>query len=336
MNRLIQWGIIGAIFISSSPANADQDPSRLFDAVVRVQSTVPADARTAKSLGTEREGNGVIIDAGGLILTIGYLILEADTIQIVNANNKRIPARFIAYDHDTGFGLIKTDRPLEVEPVPLGDSSQISQGDPVLIVGHGGTDAVQGARVLSRGEFTGYWEYLLDNAVYVTPPFSDFGGAALIDRNGKLIGIGSISTRLAMAGIGAIPCNMFVPVDLLKPILSDLINYGKSTAPPRPWLGMHLEEVYGHVVVLRVSADGPAEKAGVQAGDLILTVDDKPVTDLADCYRKVWALGNAGVTVPLGILQGTKIQEVKLTSANRQEYLHLEPGRRLKNVSYQY
>ena len=142
MNRLIRCGIIGAILVCCSPTLADQDPSRLFDAVVRVHSTVPVDARTAKSLGTEREGNGVIIDTDGLILTIGYLILEADTIQVVDANNKHIPARFIAYDHDTGFGLLKTDRPLKVEPIPIGESSQLGQGDPVLIVGHGGTDAV--------------------------------------------------------------------------------------------------------------------------------------------------------------------------------------------------
>jgi S1-C subfamily serine protease len=336
MKRLAKWGLIGAIFVLSSPALANQAPSSLFDAIVRVQTKVPIDARTAKSLGTEREGNGVIIDADGLILTIGYLILEVEAIQVVDANDKHIPARFIAYDHDTGFGLIKTDRPIKIEPITLGESSELNQGDPVLVVGHGGTDAVQGARVLSRGEFTGYWEYLLDNAVYVTPPFSDFGGAALIDRDGRLMGIGSISTRLAIAGVGAIPCNMFVPIDLLKPIFDDLINYGKSTTPPRPWLGMHLDEVYGHIVVLRVSADGPAEKAGVRAGDLILTVDQKPVKDLADCYRKIWALGNAGVTVPLGILQGTEIQEIKLTSANRRDYLHLQPGRRLKSVSYQY
>ena len=336
MKRLAIWGLMGAIFILSSPVLADQDPSRLFDAIVRVQTKVPIDARTARSLGTEREGNGVIIDADGLILTIGYLVLEAEAIQVVDADDKHHPARFIAYDHDTGFGLIKTDRPIKIEPITLGESSQLIQGDPVLVVGHGGTDAVQGARVLSRGEFTGYWEYLLDNAVYVTPPFSDFGGAALIDRDGRLLGIGSISTRLAVAGVGAIPCNMFVPIDLLKPILDDLINYGKSTTPPRPWLGMHLEEIYGHIVVLRVSTDGPAEKAGVRAGDLILKVDQKPVKDLADCYRKIWALGNAGVTVPLGILQGTEIREIKLTSANRRDYLHLQPSRRLKSVSFQY
>ena len=336
MIRFICGWLIGGLIVCGPPPLADQDPERLLEAVVRVQTTVPADARTAKALGTEREGNGVIIDADGLILTIGYLILEADTIQVVDADGKPLPAMFIAYDHDTGFGLIKTGLPPNATPMPLGQSSTLNQGDAVLIAGHGGTDAVQGARVLSRGEFTGYWEYLLDNAIYVTPPYADFGGAALIDRNGKLLGIGSISTRLTVAGMGAIPCNMFVPIDLLKPILEDLKTNGRSTAPPRPWLGMHLEEIYGHVIVLRVSDGGPAERAGVQSGDIILTVDNKPVKDLADCFRKIWALGKAGVVVPLGILHGTKILEINLTSADRREYLHLQPGRRLKSVEYQF
>ena len=306
-------------------AYADQAPEEIFKAIVKVRAIVPKDARTASSLGTEREGNGVVIDSKGHILTIGYLITEAETIEVFGAEDKPISATFVGYDHNTGFGLLRTDRPLGVEPIKLGDSSKLKSGDPVLVAGHGGADLAQGAGVISRKEFAGYWEYLLDDAIFTTPAYSNFGGAALIGRDGRLLGIGSLYTQVVVQGFGSIPCNMFVPIDLLTPILDDLITTGRPRKAPRPWLGINSEEARGRIFITQVTPGGPAEQAGLQPDDLVLTVNGKDVNGLADFYRKIWGLGNAGVEVSLSILRGTRIRDITVRSADRYQFLMLKP-----------
>ncbi|MGD8290279.1 MAG: S1C family serine protease [Desulfobacterales bacterium] len=311
-----------AVIILISPAYGQQDAEQILKAIVKVKATVPVDARTADILGTTREGNGVLIDSDGHILTIGYLILEADNIEVVDQEDQKIPAKYIGYDHKTGFGLIRIDKMPGITPIRLGQSSSLKEGDPVLVIGHGGEGSVSGVRVVWRGEFTGYWEYLLDNAIYTTPPYANYGGAALIGRDGELLGIGSIFTQKTVAGFGAVPCNMFVPIDLLRPILSRLIATGSSGEPPQPWLGLRIDEVHGRLVVLRVTSGGPAEKAGIGSGDIILKVSQKAVQGLADFYRQVWSLGDAGVDVPLAVLQGIEIRDLVVKSGDRSAYLN--------------
>jgi S1-C subfamily serine protease len=306
---------------------AEQPVEEILKAIVKIRAIVPEDARTARALGTEREGSGVVIDARGHILTIGYLIMEAETIEIVGPGGKPISGTFIGYDHSTGFGLLRAKEPLEVLPMKLGQSSGLKEGDPILVASHGGGDAVQGARVVARKEFAGYWEYLLDEAIFTAPAIANFGGAALIGREGQLLGIGSLFTQVVIGGIGAIPCNMFVPIDLLIPILADLISTGRSKEPVKPWLGLNAEESHGRVFVIRVSPGGPAEKAGIQTGDVILTVKGIPVKGLADFYRKVWALGSAGADVPLSVLQGIQIRDLTVHSGDRYDFFGTKPGK---------
>lgn len=311
----------------SAPVRAEQTPDEILNAVVRIKATIPEDASSARILGTEREGNGVVIDANGHIVTIGYLILEAENIEVTAAQREPVKGRFVAYDYKTGFGIIRVDPPLPVKPLQLGQSSQLSTGDPVLIAGYGGSEAVLGSRVVSRKEFVGYWEYLLDDAIYTTPPYPNYGGAAVIDSNGRLLGIGSIYTQLRVAEIGVIPCNMSVPIDYLKPILDDLIKTGRSSIPPQPWLGLNAEEAHGRVFIIRVTPGGPAEKAGLKVGDIILAVNKKPVKGLADFFRQSWALGPAGVEVPLSILQETQVRDVSVQSADRYQFLKVSRQR---------
>ena len=313
--------IFMAVIILISPGYAQPEAEQLLKAIVKVKSTIPNEARTAGVLGTTREGNGVLIDSDGHILTIGYLILEADSIEVVDQDGFKFRARYIGYDHKSGFGLIRADKALNITPIQLGQSADINAGDPVLVIGHGGADSVQGARVVFRGEFTGYWEYLLENAIYTTPPYADYGGAALIGRDGKLLGIGSIFTQKTIADLGAVPCNMFVPIDLLRPILSRLIATGSSGEPPQPWLGLQIDEVHERLFVRRVTSGGPAEKAGLGSGDIVLKVDQKAVQGLADFYRKVWSLGDAGVEVPIAVLQGIEIRDIVVRSEDRDQYL---------------
>jgi S1-C subfamily serine protease len=303
--------IIGIIVSFCGPVFAAQTPEDILNAVVKVKATIP------------HEGNGVVIDEKGHILTIGYLILEADTIEVHNVEGDPVSARFVAYDYQTGFGIIRAEPPLPVKPVKFGQSSQLKEGDPILMVGFGGPEAVLGSRVVSRKEFTGYWEYLLEDAIYTSPAYANYGGAALFDSKGELLGIGSIFTQLSIPGLGILPCNMSVPIDLLKPILADLIDKGRSTRPPQPWLGVHADEVHGRVFIIRVTPEGPAEKAGIKVGDIVLAVDQTPVKGLADFFRQIWSLGPAGVKVPLGILQGTQVRRISVQSADRYQFLQV-------------
>jgi len=325
------WFLIMLVFLitGSVSAYADQDPKEILKAIVKIRAVIPKDAHSAGTLGTEREGNGVVIDSKGHILTIGYLIVEAETIEVTGPEDKLLKATFIGYDHNTGFGLLRTEKPFEVVPMKLGQSSEVKEGEPVLVAGFGGTDSVQVARVISRKEFTGYWEYLLEDAIFTAPAYSNFGGAALIDRDGKLLGIGSLFTQVMIPGLASIPCNVFVPIDLLNPILNDLKTTGRSGKAPRPWLGINAEEAHGRVFITRITPGGPAEKAGLKPGDLILTVNKNAVGGLADFYRKVWALGNAGVDVSLGILQGIEIRDIKMRSADRYQFLRLKPDKKI-------
>jgi len=296
----------------------DLDAERIFGAIVKVTTHAVPDARSSASLGKEREGTGIVI-GDGLILTIGYLIVEADDVSIVDSNGRSFGARVAGYDHVTGFGLLRTIAPLSVKPVPLGDSAKLAERDPVMIASSG-EDRVAFAYVVSKRPFSGNWEYALDQALYTSPPVMNWSGAALFDRNGKLVGVGSLIVREANEDEPRIPGNVFVPIDLLKPILADIEKTGRRAGPARPWLGVAADEVSGRLVVTRVSAEGPADKAGLQPGDIILGVGSESVRTQPEFYRKVWARGAAGSTIPLKVLQGVDLKEVPVKSIDRTEY----------------
>ena len=258
-------------------------------------------------------------------MTIGYLILEAEQVEVTDFSNNQIDATIVGYDHKTGFGLIRSNRHLDLEPMKLGESNSIKVGDPLLVAGHGGAEVVHGVRVVSRKDFAGYWEYLLENAIFTTPPYSDYGGAALIGRDGRLLGIGSLLTQVVISDVGSMPSNMFVPIDRLKSIIKDLKTKGRSALPSEPWLGLHAQEAHGRVFVIRTTTDGPAFQAGIKSGDIILKVNEKPVNGLADFYRKVWAVGDAGDFVPLTVLQESQIRKIQIRSRDRSDFLKLNP-----------
>jgi serine protease Do len=327
MKRACLAVILAVSMLLSLPAYGEQTPEEILKAIIKVRSVIPEDARTARALGTEREGYGVLIDARGYILTISYLILEAETIEVDGPEGKTFRATFAGYDPDTGFGLLRTEEPLNAEPMKLGESAKVKEGDPVLVAGYGGKDSAMGARVVSRTQMVGSWEYLLENAIFTSPPYPNFGGAALIGRDARLLGIGSLLTEINLPGVGTVPCNMFVPVELLSPILSDLLTTGRSRKPPRPWLGISAEDDHGRVFINRVTSGGPAERAGLRPGDFVLKVGGKAVEGIPDFYRKVWGLGPAGIEVPLSILRGTQILDITVRSADRYSFFLPKPGK---------
>jgi serine protease Do len=285
--------------------------------VVKVKSLAARDARSASTLGPEREGTGIVIDSNGLVLTIGYLITEAEKVELSTSDGKTFPATVIGADSATGMGLVKALTPLPVKPVDFGESGNAAERELVLIVGF---DGVAPAYIVSKRPFVGYWEYLLNEAIYTAPATVNWQGAALLNREGKLLGIGSLAVGDAIGTRANVPGNMFVPIDVVKPVLGDIIANGKSTMKPRPWLGINTQEVQGNLIVTRVSPDSPAEDAGLQKGDVIVGVGGTPIQGQADFYKKLWATGNAGVEVPVEVLKRNELQKFTVKSRDRDGY----------------
>ncbi len=289
--------------------------------VVKITVKAVPDARSSRTLGPQREGTGVVIDSSGLVLTIGYLVTEADTVELATADGRKFPANVVGYDNATGLGLVKSLKPLPIKPVDFGESAVSGLRDLVLIVGF---DGVAPAYIVSKRPFVGYWEYLLDEAIYTAPVTVNWQGAALLSKEGKLLGIGSLAVNDVL-GRGGVPGNMFVPIDTLKPVLGDFIANGKATTKPRPWLGITSQEIQGKVIVTRVTDDGPAADAGLQAGDIIVGLGGQSLAGQADFYQRLWKSGDAGVEVTLDVLKGAKVEAVKVKSIDRTEHFRSKP-----------
>jgi len=311
--------------LSASPATAQRPSAEEFLApVVRIKTVINPDARTTQNLGREREGSGIVIDENGLILTIGYLMVEAHTAEVTTNDGRTVPANVVGYDHETGFGILQAIAPLKVKPIAFGKSSALTKDEVVLIASYGGAARAAPARVAAKREFAGSWEYLLDEAIFTSPPHPAWSGAALINREGKLVGVGSLIVGDAAGDGSGEAGNMFVPIDLLEPILGDLIADGRASRDPRPWMGMSTNEVYGRLVISQVSPQGPAEKAGLRRGDIITGVGGETAKSLPDLYRKIWARGNAGATVPLDYEREGDNRKADVTSMNRLDHLKLK------------
>jgi len=306
----------------AQPAQSDVafDLKSALDAVALLRSEVAEDAFTATILGTERVGNGVVIREDGLILTIGYLITEAHSIWVTLNDGTAFPGHALAYDQASGFGLVQPLGRLHVPALQRGSAAAVSKGASVIVIGHGGRPHALKARVIAKREFAGYWEYVLDEALFTTPPHPQWGGAALVGEDGKLIGVGSLLVQESQGG-ESISGNMFVPIDLLEPILDDMLKFGRPTRPPRPWLGMYTGEAEQRLAVTGLATGGPADIGGIKLGDMILEVAGERVTGLADLFRKVWSLGQAGVEVPLTVTRDAQILHLQLRSGDRNDYL---------------
>jgi S1-C subfamily serine protease len=293
------------------------DLERALSAVVALSSRVPEDAFTAATLGTERAGNGVLINNDGTILTIGYLIMEAEEVWLTTNDGRVVAGHVVGFDYVTGFGLVQALGPLGVEALPLGDSRSLRPRARVVIGGAGGRKHSVAAYVVARQEFAGYWEYVLDNAVFTAPAHPHWGGTAMIGTEGEVLGIGSLQVPHQIAVNQIVPLNMVVPIELLPPIYDDLKRLGRANRPARPWLGLYAAESDSGIVVVGFAGNGPARRAGLREGDTIVAVAGAEVTSLADFFRRVWALGTAGVDVPLTLDREGDGFNVRVASADR-------------------
>ncbi len=321
--RPARFGAVFVVVLAFSlifgiPRTVQADPLRdALDGLVMVIADVPNDARTSDTLGSKRRGAGVAIDDDGLVVTIGYVILEADQVRIMDRTGKVTPAEIVSYDHETGFGLVRALAPIEATAVKLGHLADHEIGAVLYAAAPGEIAAVE---LMEKRPFAGGWEYLLEEAAFTSPPIRNFGGAALLDESGLLVGIGS----LIVPDAGHRPGNMFVPIELLPPILGDMLAFGRSTAAAPPWLGLYPDESRRGLVISRVARGGPADSVGISPGDRILAVGDDPVTDLENLWRRVRAYGPVGSNVPLRVFSRGAEREVMLTSRDRRGWLKLE------------
>ena len=317
MPALTEWKVP----TSAQPRAEDYgyDLERALSSVVGLHSIIPPDGFTAETLGVERAGNGVLID-DGLVLTIGYLITEAQTVWLHRDDGHAVEGHALGFDQETGFGLVqalgKVDRPT----LPLGSSQAAEVGERVVIGGAGGRTRSLAGRIAAKQEFAGYWEYVLDEAIFTSPAHPNWGGTALISPKGELIGVGSLQLERAREGKNE-HLNMIVPIDLLTPVLDDLRKFGRVNKPARPWLGLYSTEVEDKIVAVGIAPKGPAARAELKTGDVILAVKGETVSTLAGFYRKVWALGQAGVEVPLTLYRDGVTFDVRVNSSDRQKFL---------------
>lgn len=319
-------GLAAVLGVASAAQAAEPklDLDALLAPVLALEATIPPGARSAATLGTVRGGTGVLIDASGLVLTVGYLVMEADAVELLpdGLHGPRLPADVVAWDPITGLGLVRAREPLDITPMPLGDSARLARDDAVIAASWDREHGVVPAIVVDRRTYAGYWEYLLEDALYVAPSHPAFPGAALIALDGTLAGIGAFAHVDAMDD-GEVSGVVFIPVDALKPVLADLLLSGRS-AERRPWLGLYCEESAGGLRVLRLPGDGPASRAGVEPGDRVLSVAGIPVTTLPGLYRTLWRTTRPGDRVSLGLERGTRSLEVEIVAMDRHRYLR--PG----------
>jgi S1-C subfamily serine protease len=299
------------------------DLERALSAVVGLHSIIPPDAFTAETLGVERAGNGVLI-GDGLVLTVGYLITEAETIWLHLGDGRVVQGHALGFDNETGFGLVQLLARIDLPALALGNSSSIAVGDRVVVAGAGGRTRSLAGRFAAKQEFAGYWEYLLDEAIFTYPAHPNWGGTALISPQGELLGIGSLQIERVREGGSkgrTENLNMTIPIDLLKPILDDLKTFGRVNKPVRPWLGVYTTEVEDRLVTVGVASKGPAARAEIKTGDMIVAVAGENVSTLTEFYRCVWALGDAGIEVPLTLHRDGVTFDVRVNSSDRMKFL---------------
>jgi len=319
MASVSDWKVPSSV--QPKPGDYAYDLDLALTSMVALRATVPPDAFTAETLGTERAGNGVFIRGNGLVLTIGYLITEADTIWLTLNDGRSVPGHVLGYDQETGFGLVQALAKIDEPALEIGKSAEATIGERVVVAGAGGRSRSVAARIVAKQEFAGYWEYVLDEAIFTEPSPPNWCGTALIGPAGDLIGIGSLQLQHAADKGQVQNINMIVPIDLLNPIFDDLMKFGRRNGPPRPWLGLYATEVENRLVIVGLADRGPAKKADLRTGDIVLSVAGKEVRELASFFRRIWAQGEAGVEVPISIYRDGETIDVRVKSSERNRFL---------------
>lgn len=318
--RLFLSVIMAALWISPWTMAAAQMRANPLESIVGLKADIRSDARTRPTLGREREGTAIVIDDTGLVLTIGFLILEAESVDVETRTGQLLPATILAYHSETGLGLLRVNGKMDAVAANIGNSASLGAGDRLVVGAFGGKEAVQQVIITERRTFTGSWEYLLEKAIFTAPGHPQVAGAGLFDSAGDLVGIGYLTVAQQFGGGRVMPGNMFVPIEALTPVFADLIATGRSAGPPRPWLGLYLDEDRGRLFVERTAGGGPADEAGIRDNDLILGINGEPTSTREEFYRALWSSGAAGQAVTVHVLHGMEVRQVTMDSIDRYEW----------------
>ena len=309
--------------VGRQPFSYDFDVEGTLDSIVSINTRIPENSFSADILGTERKGYGAVIRDDGLIVTIGYVITEAESVWIGQGRENTVPGYVVSNDYDSGIGLVKPLMPMNLPVIGFGTIKDMNVGDPVLIVGSGGSGHMMESKVVGKHEFAGRWEYVLDEAIFTSPVNSDWAGAALIGEDGKLYGVGCLLIQEVKQDQVIADSNLFVPIDTLTPIVDELCHYGGRKSPPRPWLGVLVEEELGHLIIIGVFHKCPADRSGLKPGDIIVAVNGKLVNELAMLFRSIWSMGDAGVDIPLKVIRESSTIDITVKSSDRVSSMRL-------------
>lgn len=284
-------------------------------ATVSIRSVTPQRHPSARLLGTERMGSGAIIDAEGHILTVGYVVMGARTIEVTLPDQQQFPATLVCQDFESGIAILQTPA-RDLPTVPLGHSSSLKEGDKVIIVA--ATDQTQ--RMASPGfisalrPFEAYWEYMLDQAILTTAMNPGFGGGPLLDSLGQMIGVLSLNLNSTKE------MTLAIPIDLFHRVKEGVFTFGSITdRRPRPWVGMYSEPVEGGVAVIGLIPNGPASRAGMEVKDVILEVNNAEATGRRELYELMWR-NRAGDELTFTVQRGEEVLDIRVTSMDRAEF----------------
>jgi len=317
--------VLCALWLGVGSSIAEPTADQFATALVSIESTINPDGRTVALLGDNRSGTGVMIDSHGLIVTVGYLLLEASEVRISFYNGVQVPATVVAIDAQSGLALVQVAEGYagelpDITPVKLGQSALVVKDDRVIVLPANGLEAAASVRIHSAREFSAPWEYLLENALYTMPPVRNFSGAALINREAELIGIGTLALQnITDSDDGTVPGNLFIPVDLLTSRLGTMLTQSVKQVEPsdRAWLGLMVDEMLS---VTRVLDASPAMEAGIQAGDIILGINDNHVVSRANLYRSLWSTVSVADDVALLVSRAGKLTPLKAKPVYRSSW----------------
>jgi S1-C subfamily serine protease len=313
--------------LPSSGAAMAGPMEQVMQSVVRVDALVPEGARTAATHGRERTGTGVVLDANGLVLTVGYIVAEASSVLVTFSDGEKVPSQIVAYDHASGIALLRANRRVATKPVKLAKAQSGKKDEHALIVPSEGEASIKAVKIGKIKKFTSGWEYVMDDAIYTYPPSTDFAGSALLSQRGELLGIGALVTiDIDIDPKVRVPGNVFIPINSVQNILGDLLTQGRSEESQRPWLGLHLKETKQGIKVNAVEEDGPAEASGIKTGDTIVAVEQMKVKSLNHFYKRIWEDFEPGEKIHLLVLRDDQYANVPVESVDLYKWLKLDTG----------
>jgi S1-C subfamily serine protease len=287
----------------------------LLSSVVHIHTEVPSAHPSTRILGDERMGTGTVVDPSGLILTVNYVVMGGETIQVTLARGRALRAEIVAQDFEVGLALLRVKRQ-GLPAAPVTASESLTRGDPVFALGSTGPRErrVAGGLVTYLGEFEAYWEYLLDRGIVSSAANPGFGGGPLFTLSGKMVGVVSLNlNEIARSSLA-------IPVECYLRNQEEFVRFGRVVSrPQRAWLGVFAHVLEEGVVVAGLVPNGPGARSGIQEGDLIVSLDAREVPTRKDLYLSLWRHA-PGEKMTLEVMRDNQVRRLSVTAGDRADF----------------